>query len=337
MQRTMTVTIKIVALMIGGLLLGSAVGQAQQSASSPSSNRQSLDDAWWTGPLLAPSAATLPPGHVLIEPYLFDVTTQGLYDSNGKRVRAPRNNEFGSLTYMNYGLFDRFTVGLIPTFGYNDVSAGTNSAGIGVGDLTLQAQYRLTQFREGHWLPTTSLNVQETLPTGAYDKLGNRPSDGLGSGACTTTLGLFSQTFFWMPNGRILRGRLNLQQAFSNNVTVQDVSVYGTSEGFRGHANPGSSLLVDLAAEYSMTREWVLAFDAIYRHQGNTAVTGYNTLNSNQPVQFNSGLSQEFGFAPAVEYNWKRSVGVIFGARFIGPGRNATHSITPVVAVNYVR
>ena len=119
-------------------------------------------------------------------------------------------------------------------------------------------------------------------------------------------------------------------------MNIQDVSVYGTEAGFRGHANPGSTLLIDAAGEYSVTRSWVLALDAIYRHQGNTAVAGYNILDANQPVQLNSGLSQEFGFAPAIEYNWKRSVGVIFGARLIGPASNAARTITPVMAVNYV-
>lgn len=76
--------------------------------------RQSLNDAWWTGPMLAPSANTLPRGHVLLEPYLYDVVTQGFYNSSGDRVIAPHAHGFGSLTYMNYGLANRFTVGLIP-------------------------------------------------------------------------------------------------------------------------------------------------------------------------------------------------------------------------------
>jgi len=40
---------------------------------------QSRDDAWWTGPMLAPSAATLPQGHVLVEPYLFNVMSYGRF------------------------------------------------------------------------------------------------------------------------------------------------------------------------------------------------------------------------------------------------------------------
>ena len=126
--------------------------------------RQSLDDAWWTGPMLAPSAATLPRGHFLIEPYLYDVTVQGRYDHDGVRRSAIHSNGFGSLTYALYGLADRVTAGLIPTARYNTVSGRPSSSGVGLGDVTLQAQYRLTQFHEGAWIPTTSIAVQETLP-----------------------------------------------------------------------------------------------------------------------------------------------------------------------------
>jgi len=234
------------ALTIAALFVGTAGAQAQQQAPTSSSIvRQSLDDAWWTGPMLAPNASTLPRGHLLIEPYLYDVI-------------AAHSNGFGSLTYINYGLLDRLTFGMIPTAGFNQVSNGPSSSSAKLGDLTLQTQYRLTKFREASWIPTTSITVQETLPTGKYDRLGDRPSDGLGSGAYTTTLALYSQTYFWLPNGRILRMRFNLSQAFSSNVNVEDVSVYGTASGFRGNAKPGNSFLVDPSWEYSVTRSWVL-------------------------------------------------------------------------------
>jgi hypothetical protein len=112
--------------------------------------RQSLDDAWWTGPLLAPNASTLPQGHVLVEPYFYDVITEGSYDSKGNRVGSPHENCYGSLTYINYGLVHKFTVGVIPTFGYNELPNGAGSAG--VGDLMVQAQYRLHLFHEGGFL-----------------------------------------------------------------------------------------------------------------------------------------------------------------------------------------
>jgi hypothetical protein len=320
---------------IGGVV--AVLGMTASPISAQQAGRQSLDDAWWTGPVLAPSAATLPHGHMLIEPYLYDVTVQGRFDSDGVRRSASHLNGVRSLTYMLYGLADRLTVGLIPTAGYNTVSGGPSSSGPGLGDVSLQAQYRLTQFHAESWIPTISVVVQETFPTGKYDRLRGRPSDGFGTGAYTTTLGLYSQSYFWLPNRRILRMRFNLSEGFPNTVNLKDVSVYGTEKGFRGHANPGRSLYVDVSSEYSLTRSWVLALDATYRHNGNTRVLGYDIVDSPpRSIQLDSGSSDAFGLAPAIEYSWKRNLGVIFGTYVVPAGRNTAATITPVVAINFV-
>jgi len=330
MKLTKRIELRFVVGLLALFVGAAPAAAAQQEPSVPSAAlvRQSLDDAWWTGPMLAPSASTLPRGHFLIEPYLYDVT-------------SAHSNGFGSLTYIIYGLTDRVGVGLIPTAGYNKVSDGLSSSGVGMGDLTLQGQYRLVKFHEGSWIPTISLNAQETFPTGKYDRLGDRPSDGLGSGAYTTALALYSQTYFWLPNGRILRMRFNATHAFSNSVNVEDVSVYGTGDGFRGHAKPGSSNLVDASWEYSLTRKWVLATDVTYRHGGSTRTTGYNVLDPNSmqnpsSIQLNSGSSDTLGFAPAIEYSWKPSLGVLLGTRVIAPGHNTSTTITPALAINFV-
>jgi hypothetical protein len=308
------------------LAITAALAVAQEASPPSSVVRQSLDDAWWTGPMLGPNATTLPRGHLLIEPYLYDVI-------------SAHSNGLGSLTYINYGLADRVTVGMIPTAGFNVASSGPSSSTVELGDLTLQGQYRLAKFHEGSWIPTTSVVLQETFPTGKYDRLGDRPN-GLGSGAYTTTLALYTQTYFWLPNGRILRMRFDASQAFSNDVDVEDVSVYGTAAGFRGQAKPGSSFLADSSWEYSVTRRWVLALDVTYRHNWNTRVTGYNAdSNSGQntsAVQLNSGSSEVFAFAPAIEYSWKPNLGVLIGTRVIPASHNTNSTITPAVAINFV-
>lgn len=316
-----------------------AAACAQDSASAPLAIHQSLDDAWWTGPMLAPSAATLPRGHFLIEPYFYDVALQGRYDANGVRRSTTHANGFGSLTYILYGVANRFTVGLIPTGGFNLVSGAPSSSGLKLGDVTLQGEYRLAQFQEGRRIPTVSAALQETLPTGKYDRLGDRMSNGLGGGAYTTTLALYSQMPLWLPNGRILRMRLNFTQSFSREVTLKDASVYGTEDGFRGHADPGPSTYFDAAWEYSLRRRWVAAFDATYRHDGNTHVSGYNVLSaasSAETIRTNSGTGDTFALAPAIEYSWKRNLGVLLGVRLIPAGRNTAATITPAVAINYV-
>jgi hypothetical protein len=305
------------------LLLVSLPSFAESSAS-----RQTLDDAWWTGPLLAASASTLPQGHFLVEPYLFDVITYGRLDAVGNRVSAPHKNDFGSQSYVLYGVTDRISAGIIPRFGYLKSSQGAGSPGLQAGDLTLQAQYRLTQFQEGSWIPTLSFVVGETVPTGKYDRLDRHPGDGFGAGAYTTTLSLYSQQYFWLSTGRILRMRLDLSYSLSSAVALQGVSVYGTGTGFSGHAHPGDSLTVDVSWEYSLTRNWVLAFDVVYEHDASTTVTGSYSASS--------GDSWSLGFAPGIEYNFNSRIGVIAGTRIIPTGRNTSLSVTPVVAINMV-
>jgi len=317
----MTKCIAYVVLTAASVMAGCAFASAQ-TAPSGDSNRQSMSEAWWTGPLLANSASTLPKGHILVEPYVYDVI-------------SPHTNGLGSRAYVLYGLFNRFTVGFIPIIGYNIVSNGPNSSHVRFGDFEPKAQFRLRQFHEGSWLPTTSIMVQQVFPTALYDRLA-RASDGFGGGTFTTNIALNNQTYFWMPNGRILRVRLDISEAFSTRANLQDASVYGTTAGFRGHAYPGAAFYVDLAGEYSVTRRWVLALDAVFHQNGNTPVIGVNTSTST-PVRSDSGSSAGFGFAPAIEYNWNSRVGVIVGTRIIAPAlRNSTTTVTPAIAINYV-
>jgi hypothetical protein len=297
---------------------------------------QSREDAWWTGPMLAPSGATLPAGHWLIEPYLFDVMADGHFDQQGDHHAGPHEHDLGSLTYVLYGLTDRLTVGMIPRFAYNEPAGAPNSSAPGVGDFTLQAGYGLTQYHDGHYVPAIALVVQETLPTGRYERLA-RPSDGFGSGSYQTAFNVFSQDYFWMPNGRILRARLDLTYTIASGVSLHDQSVYGTASGFRGDARPGDGFTADLAGEYSLTRNWVLALDVIYQHNASTRITSRLPPGpASAPYPLESGSSYYVGFAPAIEYNLSSQIGVLLGVRIIDIGRNTSSSVTPAVAVNMV-
>ena len=302
--------------------LGVAVAAHAQSADG--SHRQSRDDAWWTGPMLANSADTLPRGHFLIEPYLYDVASKGA-------------DRFGSRAYVLYGLTDRLTVGLIPIVGYNRISGGPDSSRVGFADQILQAQFRLTRFQEGSWLPTISLLLQETVPTGDYDRL-QRASDGMGQGAWATTVGVNAQSYFWMPNGRILRVRLNLARTFASHADVDGASVFGTGPDFHGRASLGAGYSVDTAFEYSLTRRWVLALDLFHSHGDATQVIGYDAVSGlpRVPVRMTYASSDAFGYAPAVEYNFTSRLGVLLVVRLIVGGHNVQRSVTPAIAVNYV-
>lgn len=304
------------------------------------STQEALDEAWWTGPLLAPNAATLPHGHWLLEPYVYDLIPYGHFDRNGKLTSTGAGHDIGSQAYIEYGLVDRFTLGLIPRLGLYESSAGQHSSGFTVGDITLQGAYGLTQFHPGSLVPATSIVVGETFPTGKYDRLNGQTAGALGSGAYSTTVSFYSQTYFWMPNGRILRARLDLSYQLSRWASVQGSSVYGTSAGFNGRAHPGDSVFGDLAFEYSLTQRWVLAADAWWEHDGNTRVEGgyAQAPGSALPPYLveDAGSDDLLYLAPAVEYSWSARMGVIAGARVTALGRNVTATIAPVAAINMV-
>ena len=142
-------------------------------------------------------------------------------------------------------------------------------------------------------------------------------------------LSLYTQTYFWMPNGRILRTRLNVSQQFSTGTSVSGVSVYGTEAGFIGRAKPGNVFTIDAAAEYSATRNWLLATDLVYTYDANTRLTAASGTTD-------LGDAHSVAFAPAIEYNWSSDVGLIAGIRLFPAGRNTSASIMPVFAINYV-
>ncbi len=298
--------------LLGFLMTATTVIFAQEA-------RQSLDDAWWTGPVVAYSARSLPQGHMLIEPYFFDVS--------GNRIDG-----IHSFTYFLHGATDRLTVGFAPDIAFNSLRGAPDSSGVHLGDTILRAQYMLTSMDMERTIPDLALAVLQNLPTGKYDHLG-RGSDGFGNGSYATTLALYSQMAWWMPNGRLLRTRLNLAETLSPHVPVADASVYGTDTNFLGHAQPGNQFAGVAALEYSVTRNWVLALDLIYNHGNATATRGFAAGSS---VQLNSGSSDGYGFTPAVEYNWTSNLGVIAGVRAFPDSHNTWAAVTPVVAINYV-
>ncbi len=300
---------------------------------------QSGDEAWWTGSLLSASAATLPPGHWLVEPFATDAITDAYYDSSGNRHSAPRLEDVGAAAYIMYGLVDGFSIGMLPHVALSQHSSTEGSSGFAAGDVTLISQLRLTRFDPDGWVPATSLLLEETVPSGRYDRLSNGLAAGTGGGAYTTEVAVYAQTIVHAYRSRPLRIRINLTYGRSDSVALRDVSVYGTPVGFVGHAHPGAAVTGVSAWEYSITRNWVLALDLVYQHQNNTQVSGYapatlSGLDGTAPYQTNSGADALWSLAPALEYNFNANIGVIAGARLPVAGRNAGRSVIPALALN---
>src|SRR4051794_11405397 len=245
-------------LLAGAAALACLMGcPAHAQSADVQQMRSAMKSARWTGPMLASTAETLPKGHFYTEPYFYDVIVQG-------------DHHPGSSGFYQYGLLDNLTVGFQPSF-----AMATNRIGRGmaIGDFKLLSQVRLTHFTPDHQVPTVALVLNEVIPTGKFDRLGPT-EEGHGSGAFATEVGVNVQHWFLLKNGRLLRARINVLQRFYNRTSVDGRSVYGTTAGFRGHARPGARTTLIGAVEYSLTNEWVLAFDVEADFARQTKVAG---------------------------------------------------------------
>ncbi|MES2253929.1 MAG: transporter [Pseudomonadota bacterium] len=322
-----------IALQIGAISGGSHIMPAFAEVVA----RQSMQDTWMTGPLLTLPGDTMSAGTIGFVPILLDGISIGGIDGQGHSYNVPAQNQVSLLAYLIYGVTDDFNLGIVPRVSYNHMPSYKSSSNIQPGDLSIEGQYRLSHFQEGGWLPTISVDLAETLPTGTFDRL-DRVTDGVGSGAYTTTVGLYAQTYFWLPNGHILRPELNVSYFLSNEVHVSGLSTYGTPTNFEGVAHPGQGLSVDLAVEYSISKNWVAGADLWYEHDRSTRIAGvYPAGNSSQSMIQETGSSDMFYVAPSIEYNWSGSLGVIVGVRIFATGRNLTKTITPIIAIAYSR
>lgn len=273
-----------------------------------------MKDARWTGPLLASNAETLPRGHVYTEPYFFDGISGGKHHP-------------GTSGFYQYGLADNWTVGLQPFFSLGTQRYNRNLA---IGDFKLLSQVRISHFTAKHRVPSIAIVTNLVIPTGRDDHL-RALKDGHGSGAFAPELGINVQQYFLLGNGRLLRARINILHDFPLRTGVTGRSVYGTDASFHGHARPGAKTSVILGTEYSLTREWVLAFDVERDQWGKTEVSGHET--GGALVKSISPRSWDTGFAPAIEYNWSDRAGAIFGVWVVPKGHNTQSSVTPAIAI----
>ena len=232
------------------LLLAAAPAVAQDVSSAEVDRwRASLEDARWTGPMLASNAETLHRGHAYTEPYLFD------YISGG-------NHHPGSLSYLQYGLADSLTIGLQPSFAFGTERPDRRPM---VGDLKLLSQLRLTHFTAAHRIPTIALVLQEKLPTGRYTCLdrglrvraaGVRDRIGLNVQCisdCRRPAAALAST-----SSKAFRARQG-----------PDRSVYGTPPGV-SWARATSDDDRHCGGRIQLTREWVAALDLFHGATGRT-------------------------------------------------------------------
>ena len=285
---------------------------------------------WFTGSLEAPSPALPKAGTLAIEPYVIYQANTGQYGNNGSHRSAANNvRQMESTTLLKYGITDRLSIAALPSF----VHAWNGQAHFtGIGDLPAELEYRLNDENNETGFPSVTASMGISFPTGNYDRL-HAPLDGLGSGAWTLKEGLLLQSLFDTAGDHPLRLRL-YGAAFEPmaNVAVNDKSVYGTEQGFVGHAAPGLAANFGLGAGYALDRRWVLAFDVVQNFAHGSRLMGIDAAGNFMNAK--AAGDSRTAVAPAIEYNLSGHLGIIAGVEFSVAGRNISSYIAPQIALS---
>jgi len=288
--------------------------------------KQSLGDAWWTGPLQTPNAGTIPQNHIYIETYFAVEQDNGVYNNNGTKIGANKpggggyDNDYQSTTLFTYGLTNKFNFQTL--LGMDGAQGGTGvqgSNGAEVGLLRIRLPYKLHSYKQGKWAPTFSFVPEVNAPVAS----GSVWQPGIGFWAIRP---------FWMPNGRILRIRASEDIWFPKG---------GKSVGLGNCAEGATSCSYDAAKygvtqvglENSLTKHWVPAFDFVWKYYGQNKYNGVAYAVDGVTLKGR----RDFRIDPALEYNFTGNTGIIFGAEVTVSGRNTGSYIAPQIALQWFK
>src|SRR3990167_7632709 len=132
-----------------------------------------LFNPWYTGPLLTPSATMVPPGHAVLQPYLFVTDNYAVFNSKRHSVSVP---SLVSLKVQPIGLGFGTTPSMDGSFNAGAV-ANWKKGESGGGWLDTSLSFGFLIQEQTLYIPKAKFTISQSFPTGAYKNLS---SNGLG-------------------------------------------------------------------------------------------------------------------------------------------------------------
>lgn len=290
---------------------------------------------WFTGPLLAPSGHTIPRGHVNLEVYGLHIASDGSYNASGQLIRNPLFTTRVANPIMSIGLNDWMDAQFsLPYIFANTRKVNSNR----LGDVAAALGFQILEQKDSAWKPNLRFAIQETIPTGRFDRLNPLAlgTDSTGLGSYQTQFALNFQHLTEVFSTHYLRTRLSLTRLYSSQVNVHGLNSYGGSVTTNGVIATGVENDANLAFEFTLTQHWVAVMEGYVSQGDSTRFNGnFGIGNLGSPDNhIGSGSYYEEALAPAIEYNFNSNIGLIGGVWFPIKGRNTSHYITYMMALN---
>lgn len=292
---------------------------------------------WLTGPLLAPSGEVIQGGHFNIEPYIYAIATNGLYNNNWHGKSIPTLWSISPEVIVQIGINDWMDFQFTPSFFWNYRQGAAHWE---LGTLSAQFDFQLHHDSYPHktWIPSIRFTIQETAPLGKYRNLNPKAlrTDIGSNGSWTTSFQLNVSRLIHIRGIHFLNTRLATTFSYAAPVHVKGFNAYGGGYGTNGTVYPPLNLNMDLGLEYTLTQNWALALDVVGSWSSSSRFSGNpGTLPGNLPAPIIQSAAIQYSTAPAIEYNWSENIGIIFGPWLTFAGKNSTKFYSIVAAFNY--
>lgn len=290
---------------------------------------------WFTGPLLAPTPINMKPGHPAIEPSLTVFNTYGKYNSNWNLKKQENIWAINPLVDFQMGITNNLGIETLVSFISNFKNGKTASY---FQDTIVLFGYQVSNDIKGSWVPDFRLILQETFPTGKYQKLdpGKEGIDSTGFGSFQTGPVLAFRKLFYLPHS-FFSLRWSLGYLFPSSVNVKGFNTYGGGYGANGRVRPGQTLTAFLSGEYSINQRWALAFDSEFLYQRKSHFSGKNGVTTaGEAANTKLPPSVQISFAPEFEYNFTPMSGLLAGIWVTVAGKNSAAFASAFLAYLYV-
>lgn len=310
-----------------------------------------MQEPWFTGPLLAEPALTIDPGHVNVELFDFDSYSSAVYGKDSKIVPVPSSMNNQVIPQITIGVAKNVDVELQPLLMSN---AYQGESATSLGDTTIILGVQALRQKTNSLKPDLRITFDQVLPSGHYDGLSqqNYALNATGLGSYQTGMDLNFQKLLELNYDYYLNMHLNMGYLYASAVHIKGYSTFGGSALTDGDVKPGSIYTIDIAGELSISQNWVLVLEGLYQYQaadrffGSYGETELSFSKRNKrdlkkvfsrlmPTRRNisslflempkvgNGTMDMASFAPAIEYNFNKELGVIIGSWFSFYGKNS--------------
>lgn len=292
--------------------------------------------SWFTGPLLTPAPVNMDPDHPVIEPSFQLISTYGNYDSHWEF-------EGDSNMWTIKPLVD-FQMGFTKKIGLEVIAAATanfkkGASSIRFTDTIFRFGVQVLNDKRGSWIPDFRIDLQETVPTGSYQKLNIKKNgtDLSGQGSFQTGVLFNFQKTFYAPNDHRFSIRSSLGYLFPAPVHVKGLNAYGGGRETRGKIYPGQIFQIYLSGEYSLSDCWAIVTEWLYFQNARNRFSGKQGIQKNGELSIiNTSSSNQLSATIEIERTFTARLGMLIGVWGTLTGRNAPAFLSNFISFLYV-